>query len=322
MSRKISLKFCSQSVNEIAEIFNSDLTDYDKVYKIYQYGFNPEELAQRFRALYNKNAIDFQPEFLNEIVLFYQKSFYNGDLDLAKYVYGKRLSALTYDYCRFIVESYISEDSYLIEDFFDKYGIDIEIFRFCINAVDEFDVDLFKKFQKIQAIKRKKIHFHNLMTIRDIADAIDTGFFKDGVPFDSIEFLKRIPFKGNSSSIRELEYFLEKYGNKYKDKILGYLFENIGDSTELIAINSKNLYFSSVADFDKIYDEISVLSSDEIYGINQYIKNHEIPLIRATFKIIKNKYTNGELDLENENHIFSGKRKVKYFIIPMCERSN
>lgn len=196
----------------------------------------------------------------------------------------------TYKYSKFIVQSFIRwNDSF--DAFYKYFGINEEIFEFCLSVVDELDVDLYKYYHYKINKDKKDVKENYKEIIKDLAFGINNGTLKDGTKFDFLEFLKRVPFiLDKEDFIHNLTVFMKKNNKDEMSIILKYIKEN----------NMYNPRFFYDISVPAIYQTKIIINGRELTDADKdfivnYIKDNNMPFITKTYMLVREKYLNGEL---------------------------
>ena len=141
-------------INLVFEIINSDDKDYNKVEQLLSLFKSTEEFRKSY-ALFNKfgkkdERLSSAREALDNFDLLYAKfKEYEtkGIVDDVRYILSIQDYLQNYEYAKFIIEHYIeSSESYKESEFLTELGLDKDTFNFCIQTIEELDVDLYRQF--------------------------------------------------------------------------------------------------------------------------------------------------------------------------------
>lgn len=310
-------------------ILNSDVSDYQKIYEISQLFRNSEILLNKI--------VDFLIPYLNntyikravELYLFFSK--HDDIIEKIKidyqYLEDFKIFKNNYNYAEFIINEYIlDQESYHLNSFFDKYGIDSDTFAFCVLTIENLNPELFNLYiKKYQKDKHERFNA-NLYTMKNIVHGIKTGYLFDGSEFDELKFWRIVPFINRESSnnefldLREIDPNITRhhtFNNRLRDFSLRFLL----DDHSLICkyLNEYKIVERSVLYFtDDIYDKVNyqinsrVVTKKDITLVVNYMRNNNYPMIRRVFALIIHKYFNNEIDI-NQN---SNNEKEKVLLIP------
>lgn len=289
-----------RKLNAFNTIINSNLSDYQKVEAILKL-FPDSETFRKSYSLFIKfgkddkrldNARDALNNFdylLNKFIEFEQK----GIVDDIKYYQSIENYIKDYHYAFFIVNYFVNtRDSYKTKEFFEKMGINNEIFNYCLEVIELLNEDLYHIYLVKENVNNHIRFMSNVKTIKNLAKGIETGFLTNGMPFNIMEFMKRIPFKG-TNFFYTLDDFMKRNTPDEYNIIIKYILDN-------------NLYHSSILkplDIKALYTIKTTVNGVEITAkdvniILDYLRVNDIPLIGVTYVYARAMYLKGEIDEE------------------------
>lgn len=285
-------------INLVFEIINSDDKDYNKVEQLLSLFKSAEEFRKSY-ALFNKfgkkdERLSSAREALDNFDLLYAKfKEYEtkGIVDDVRYILSIQDYLQNYEYAKFIIEHYIeSSESYKESEFLTELGLDKDTFNFCIQTIEELDVDLYRQFLEKKELNNKIRCVKNAETITNLANGINTGILSDGTQFDLLEFTKRIPFKKSNNFVSTLIDFMKRNNPQDMNTIVKYIYSN--------GLNTPDAF--APLDMKGIYQVKTTINGVEITNadndiIIDYLRVNNIPLIHKTYVLARAKYLNGEI---------------------------
>lgn len=308
-------------LKEAYDIINSNESDYNKAEKLHS--LYPS--AEQFRRTYSlfikfgtkDNKLDHSRELLNNFDVIYNKYLEyenNGIINNVKYVQSVKKYLEFYDYAKFVINHYVNSSSYNLNEFLLELGINKDIFKFCIDTIEELDVDLYQKYL-VKRVRNKEVNYlHDMSTIRNLAIGISTGTLIDGTPFDLLEFIKRVPFKNSKNFSNEIFEFMKKNTPNYCNLIMDYIFNN-----KLHLPSTFNpLDLKSIYQITSIIDGVLITNDDKNIIID-YLRQNNIPIISKTFVLARKKFLDGEFDIEAVK-CFRKMNENKPLLIPSSNR--
>lgn len=316
-------------INILNDIMNSDMSDYNKVEKFLEL-FNSVEEFRKSYSLFHKYGLENDKLKLGIDAIKCYKSIYaklkeyeeQGIVSKVKYVMNKYGYYQNYEYARFIVTGYINyKDSQNLTKFLNKYGINKDIFDYCIKTIEELDVDLYKTYMEKKTINMEKRCFNNKITIHKLAIGIRTGKLPNGSEFNMIEFIKRIPFKRSDRFLFTINDFMKRNNPDDQNIIINYILQNK---------MQKPGYFKEL-NFSELYNGVTTINGEkftnkDIKLIFEYMRLNEIPFLKKTYALIKVKYLNGKIteeSIQKQKEELSKIENTEYaFIIPSLKRNN
>lgn len=229
-----------------------------------------------------------------------------------------------YEYSEFIAKCYLKSKLLKDSEFYNKYGIDENGFKACMEVLDMLNVDLYKKVVEKKESNIKALFMRNKTTIDNLINGIKTGLLNDGTPFDLLQFIKRTPFKGKDYYMDAILSFAQKNNSDGFEILNKYLRENNFNYMGVFKpLNLKELYSTKVTVNDR------EITKEDIDNILDYLRLKKIPIIAKSYTYVRNKYLAGEItpemieELRKENpQKENEKAKVKCFIIPRKQSNN
>ncbi len=193
--------------------------DFRRQYSLFQkFGKEDEKLTIFRETLSNIDKV-------YSIFLKYEES---GLVDNIKFINSNKELIENYDYARRVINAYIDDiDSYNHRKFFTSIDIDKEKFLFCLKTMEIFDPNLYKRYQEKKEINKKVRYIKSRETIEDLVVEIKTGSFKDGTPFDLLEFIRKVPFKYKHDFFKSITEFMSKNCTKEEYSVMTkYMYKN------------------------------------------------------------------------------------------------
>ena len=298
----VKYNFSKKLVFAMEDIISSDENIYKKVEKIYfiyptvTSFINAYYVYLRKKSVYGVEKVDEElVTAMRKIISFYKENDEAGIfLDIQNFYKTKNLREVL-EYARFIVLNYINGEYNCFDEFLKYYEINKQIFEQCIISVEEFDVDLYKKYllKKEEICEKEREHKQEIM--HNLYVGITTGALLDGTKFDLLEFIKRLPFKKVGTKFcYEITNFLRKNNPTEEATIMIYIKDNKLDKESFnYALNVNYLYQT------KCVINGREITNEEIDLIIEYLKQNNIPVVNKTYLLAREKYLNNEIDLED-----------------------
>ena len=285
---------------EALSIIRSNEKEYEKAYKLY----NLYKSSQEFKRSYtffikygeDDSRLEYAREALNNLDNIYNKYVeYENNGIMQDIVYFNRVKDyfINYNYAKFILDYYVeSPNSYRDNILLPELGIDKKIFEFCAKTIEELDCNLYKEYLDKREINKKIRFIKNKVTIQELAVGIRTGFLPNGEKFDTLEFIKKTPFKGKDFANIIAEFMKTSHMPEF-EIVMNY-------------INNNKLHLPSTfkeIDINELYNiKIIVgnreLTKEDIDYIIEYLNLNNIIITNKTFTLARNKYLNGEINIE------------------------
>ena len=128
-----------------------------------------------------------------------------------------------------------------------------------------------------------------VLTIKELAKGIKTGFLNDEISFNILEFIKRVPFKTSKDFVNTISSFMRRNCMEEYDTIMLYIYKNrLHLPSTFSEISIQNLYKT------KYKKDIDII-------LNYMIENN-IPLMAKSYLIVKEMYLNSELDIDKKEY--------------------
>lgn len=296
------LKERLKHLEEIYNTFISTDSDYNKAMIFLKYYNNINTFKKSYNNIirrgYNdsklskyKKLIGNYPFILSTLENLEEK----GILKDVAYVLKYDVYNTYYDYAKFVINYYLNFPNSSKRIFLDTIGIDEETFVFCQNVVKELNVDLYNEFINKKHFNQKRLFYIYKRKLNYIANGLETGITEDGKVFDTLEFIKQLPFKFDANFLAKLKNFMSTYTPNIYNPIIKYVYEN----------NLNYLTDTKLLDIDKLLNtkEIvkgKVISKEDKKIIIEYLRRREIPLMLKTYVIARDQYLNGELVMPEE----------------------
>ena len=315
-----------EKLKKVDEILNSNKIDYIKVEQLISLFNDSEEFRRAYSLLIklgkNDKKLDCIRPLLNNFdTLYYKFVKYEekGIIDDVKYLLKIESYQRNYMYAKFAINHYInSDDSYKLKKFLTRLGLDKETFNFCVSTIEELDVDLYKKYMRKYEENKIKRFNSNVLTISDLANGIKNGYLNNGTPFTLLEFLKKIPFKYSDNFMLSLTNFMKKNNPKDYKTIMTYIYSNrLNAPSTFTKLNLKNIYSKNTKTIVR-----NVEITEEINNIIiDYLIANDLPLITKAYIIVRDKYLNGEIDIEKLNRQRKIIKNKSMVLIPSSKQS-
>ena len=130
-----------------------------------------------------------------------------------------KASSIVYEYIK-------SKDSCCLDAFLRKIGITKAEFQNYVNIVKKLNGAYYEKFLASQNLKAEELEEKYVRDLIEIYEGITTGLTKNGEPFDTLEFVKLLPYKDKGDFyIKVKKLLLERLPNMYQT-IVDYMCAN------------------------------------------------------------------------------------------------
>ena len=301
-------------VNEIIKSNNSDFIKAEELLKIYKNSYDFKKQFTRF-ITWGKNDHKIDPIrpildnfdiLLNEFIRLEQEDI----IGKIKYIERVKDYLYNYKYAKFIINEYINDkSSYETHSFLAVRGIDEEIFKFCINTIEELDVDLYNKYLKVKEKNKKLCYAKIVRNVKELVEGIKTGFMPDGEEFSELVFITKVPFKKNHDRMDKLISLVKKEKRKDGQLVINYLIENkLQYKDSFTKFNKEELYKVKV-----ILNGVELTDYDKTNILN-YMEINNIPSVSRAYYIVRKKYLNSEITPDMCDIKKSNKYKCKTLI--------
>ena len=297
----------SDLINEMFSVVSSNDKEYSKADKLFNlcdsskvlFNLYNTSLKSEFEKMDNSSILDYKTKYINILTL-YKEYESKGIIADVRYFYLIQHYLETFKYCKFIISSYISLDEFCnFDKFLLDYGIDKDIFNYCVDNVKELDVDLYNLYISKKVENDKLFVDYTKEVMHDIYNGITTGQLLDETNFDLLEFMKRIPFYKNSTAYFHFISRFLKENNVYgSDVIIDYM--------KCKHMNISKFYFlltDNVLRRTKTIVNGREVSSDDVDIIVKYLKCNNVPIVNSTYLVARDKYLNGEIDIDTLNEL-------------------
>lgn len=298
----VKYNFSKKLVLTMEDIISSDDNIYEKAEKIYLIYPAATNFVNAYYSYLRKKPVYSEEKVDEELVAAMRKiiSFYKENeeagifLDIQNFYKTKNLREVL-EYARFIVLNYINGEYNSFDEFLKYYEINKQIFEQCIISVEEFDVDLYKKYLLKKEEIREKERKHKQEIMHNLYVGITTGALLDGTKFDLLEFIKRLPFKKVGTKFcYEITNFLRKNNPTEEATIMIYIKDNKLDKESFnYALNVNYLYQT------KCVINGREITNEEIDLIIEYLKQNNIPVVNKTYLLAREKYLNNQINLDD-----------------------
>lgn len=300
----------AKKLMRLIEIYDSNLSSYSKISQIREMYSTLLKLQNKLGTIPNYSDDEILGPYVakwKEICEFYDRCNQTGITKDVEYLNKISTYFKHYEYAKFVVESYIeSKDSFDTKRFLETFGINREIFDYCLAVVDELDPDLYKKCSTKQAENRKLRIMLTNAKINEIVCGIKTGFLSDGTPFDAVEFIKRLPFYDNETGREILTDFnislfaksdfnikmralITKLLPNDSELFLKCMHKHRIDNSTVQPLNLKEVYAT------RYFVNGKEIKQDETELMLCYMKENNIPMINRGLSLTRDKYLNGEI---------------------------
>lgn len=306
-------------LKRMIDIFDSEESDYSKLYEMNQVYGTTKSFLRAFNGLgkYEKDA--FLKEYIEkwkEIYSFYHECEAKGIVSDVNQLMSIQNYFYSYDYARFLISSYVtSNDSFNTIKFLEDFGIDQATFDFCVNVINELDPNLYALYSNKTLENRNKRIENTRNAVDNMVCGIKTGYLLDGTPFDEVEFLKLIPFSDQQTARELLNDFGAKQRSEFSSRIRSLLTTINPDECDTIIRYMGEHSMDSLSfrplDMREIYNTKFIVSGREITSsdkdiILSYISENSLPMVYKSFDAVRKKYLNGEItkdDVKEKKYI-------------------
>ena len=309
------------NLNDLYALYKSGATDYQLAYRMHELFKDSNNFKKVFSLIikYGKDdpKIDKGREALQHFEMFYQlfcQYEQNGIFNTVVYLKSLEKDIKAYPYAKFVIETYLNmPDSYRTAFFLELLSIDSDTFEFCANVVKEIDGKLYDKFTSKREMNASTRYNNNLITLKLLAKGIKTGVI-EGQPFNVLEFIKRVPFKGEHNFHENLYYFLGKCLKEELYTIKNYIYENrlLGDKL-FHALDVNELY-----SMRSVVDGYEITEEDNACIIGYLIKKG-YPLYAKTYFYARDMYLKGMIPKTTKEELKTMQEEIakkKILLIP------
>ena len=312
-----------KKMNTIQTIMDSELSDEEKIEKLVLLYKNAETFRRSYSLFikfgYSDNRLDCIRTQLDNFDNYYIE--FKRLESKAAYARANNQIQLyidNFDYAKSVVKFYIeSPNSYKEYDFYRSLNLNEKEFDFCVDIIKKMDPDLYILYLEKRQKNSKIRCFKNIETIKTLSGAIEDGSFSDGTPFNELEFIKRIPFKRSINFMFVLCDFLKRNNPKEMKSILRYVYSIGMDSPSFFKPLDKEYFYNAKIIYNGI--EISNEDNDIIFD---YMTVNDLPYIYTVYKIIRDKYTKGEIIKEDVEKQKIEQMKHKHVVIKKTLKMN
>ena len=313
------------------KVLKANINEYIKVNFMFKLFKNSNELRTSYKLLIkhgnNDSRLDVIRDELNNfdtIMNLYSQYEKSEIASVFKYYDGYKGYFANNDYAHFVIEYYInSNKSYDLDAFLNLLGIDKNLFSYSVSTIKELDPVLYQRFLEKEKTNKELINKKNADIIREIIGGIKTGILSDCTPFDALEFIKRIPFKNGGFLCLLKESMSNNITKQDERVIVEYMVKNNLYKTDLFSPFNIRLVYNVKTILNGI--EITNDDNDIIFD---YLRVNDIPIIKASYLIARDKYLNGEIDTseleiqkkQKETQIKMQRQMKKTLVVPGAKR--
>lgn len=214
--------------------------------------------------------------------------------------------------CEFINEYIEYEDSPFLKDFLKTAGLNIHQFGRFVNIVSCLNPDLYDLYAVKARDNKNARKAITLTKINNLYNGIKTGVNEEGNEFDDLEVFRNLPFYDNDSALEVLNDF--EVSNIFQlDRKVRVLVEKVKPEATR-DINMRIIQSGAFKGSIKGVDA-TVMSEREIHSTNyivrgteltdhdkdviiNYMKNNDIPLLPRCFSVVRDRYLEGTLNID------------------------
>ena len=286
----------------VSDILLSDGNEYSNMEMVLSIFRNSSEFKRQYELMIKNgkedpelDSIRFELDHFDLLYGLFKKYEKEGIVQSIKKTWTLEQYLKNYEYAKFVVSDYVeSEESSKGKAYLQGLGIDKETFEYCTETLDLLDDKLYDQYlKKREANQRKRIE-ENKAAVQDLITGIETGVLSDGTTFNTLEFLKRMPFKNNDDPVRTLHTFVRRAFPDQLSIITNYLHDN--DLYSLI----KPLDSKKKNECKTIIRGV-VITEEVNQAIVDYLRINHIPVYKASYLIAREKYLNHEFSIESVN---------------------
>ena len=272
-----------KKMDEIFKTYDNPYIRFDMLSKMFK---NPNFMHKSYILLmrYGKDdpKLDEIRPLLRKFPIYYnefRESFKNEVHKTVANAYKEQNDFNKLNYAKFIANEYIkSEDSFMLDEFLNRYGIDKNMFESIIEFLKKNDEELYYEYVLKYNKNEKGLNNIYMHLIDDISYAITNGEFVYGNRFDELEFIKIVPFKDEDDFVTAINDFMSLHNPFAKENVLKYIKENHFDRPDTFKIYDEDNYLHA-----KILVSGVELDISEIKRIISYLKSRDIPLYKCAF---------------------------------------
>lgn len=332
------LKEKEENLKQIIEIFDSKLSDYEKLIQILKIYNTPKNFDSSYTYILKYGSDDTRFKGYLEKIREISKKLHeyenNGVYDNVKYILRMESYYIFYDYAKFIIEKYVNTESYITHKFLSSLGIDKSVLDYCLEIIKELNVDLYKEYLSKKEENKLKRYEANVYAFKNIANGIKTGYTFDKKEFDLFAFWKLVPFKYSEGLVHDFNDFIEINPNisfspakNFENRVKAFLKGAIPEITDVIIDYMRknhisNYHYINETQLKQMYAGSKVIVNgkeidikDELDVILKYSYINKIPLLAETMKLIQQMYRTGKISKEQVDEEY---KKLSYgcLIIP------
>lgn len=212
----------NDNLNELIKIYEGESNLYNKLFGMCKICGSSTDFYKKYLNSVNEGNVK-----LIEIYSFYKECEKNGLVDDIKYYIKNENKMKCCKYAEFIISEYIKyKENYNTYKFFNRMGINEEIFNYCENIVKEYNDVLYNNYCTVRdnnIIKYRQLCFDNM---KNILVGIETGATLQGIKFADEVFWNLVPFREKEDFENEiLKYVSENFTEYYC--VFNYYFSNL-----------------------------------------------------------------------------------------------
>lgn len=295
--------------DRLLKIYNSDLSDSQKIYEISKNYLAYHTMSSDFEFLKTyskKDALIIEKEKnIKEMIDFFSKSSINTTSHY-RYISENLDYYECYVYSKYVVSNFIDSKNIGLYEYCNLMGINYKDFLFCVKNIEELDVSLYEKLENTLYERKDIINDEKLNRINLMLYGIKNGKTIDGIRFDKAEFFKINPFTYDCNCIDAIKTFMED--NEFDPRDISSMNYYITRNNIRKSIMKNKFNYLNTKSFTTIIDG-KILTDEDNLNIYNYMIENDYPQVSAVFSSLRERYINGELHASVSN-------KKKVLLIP------
>ena len=300
----------ARTLEKMDEVYKSNLIEIRKLAKMYEMFSKADSFKRHFANILKLAEHEDIKPYAERVMAIYgyfkEKEEKNSKKDvefLLKLENEKYFD--DYNYAYYFVNEYVKyNESPRLSDFLDHAGISLPVFNRFLNIIGVFDQDLYAKYEAKVNLNRELRKTGTMSRV----DNLTKGIFEQGDAYDEIEYFKNLPFYDDETAKEILEDFGLKNASTFEGKLKNLLVAlKPGSAARVLDyIQSNRLFFGLTNQKEKEETLKSVgysipekgihIGEDDVEYIISFMRQEKIPLLRTTFRVVRDKYISGCLE--------------------------
>lgn len=301
-------------LDQMIKIYESHLTDEQKIVLMHDLFLTPEDFFDRFKDLYPVFMDTERMKKFADVYAFISKKQNKFTYEKLEYMDSIKPMLEIYPQALEVMNDFINTNCGSITEYITSKGITRTQFDHCLEALQILRPNLYmealeaKQAKQVEAErKQKEIYAANSAVIGKIIFDINQCN-KNNENFDLLEFYKRIPFKSKEYFINEVIEFTKRAYPGYVHILVKYIYSNgLNARSRIVPID-----FKSLGNPNNFVTVDNVVFNGELdLALVDYLREKGYPICNNTLRIARRKYVDGELDFDREQNKVIKKVKVE-----------